>query len=193
MKAYHPKWEETETKTGGTSMADRFGLTLWEPFRGLERAFDRGLGWLDWPTWERPASAMKESGYFAPLEVFDRDGHTVVRMEVPGVEMGDIDIIVSDGILTIRGEKKKESEVKEGDYYHCETSYGAFHRQLAIPKGVDAEKIEATYEHGVLELLLPKAGEAKVHKIEPKSQAKSEARVEAEAKPKRRAKAKAKK
>ena len=109
------------------------------------------------------------------------------------MEMDDIDIIVSDGILTIRGEKKKETEVKERDYYHCETSYGAFHRQLAIPKGIHAEKIEATYEHGVLELLLPTAGEAQVHKIEPKSEARSEAKAEAKAKPKRRAKAKAKK
>ena len=123
------------------------------------------------------------------MEVFDRDGHTVVRLEVPGVKMSDIDIIVSDGILTIRGEKKKETEVKEENYYHCETSYGAFHRQLAIPKGIDAEKIEATYDQGVLELVLLKADEAQVRKIEPKSEAKAEAK----AKPKRRAKAKAKK
>ncbi len=77
----------------------------------------------------------------------------------------DIDISVTGDILTIKGERKAESEVKDEDYYCCERSYGSFSRSVALPSSVDANKIQATYEHGVLELSLPKMPEVKPKKI----------------------------
>jgi len=67
--------------------------------------------------------------------------------------------------LTIKGEKKAETEVKEEDYYCCERSYGSFYRSIALPCSVDANKIEADYEEGVLEVSLPRAPEVKPKKV----------------------------
>ena len=89
----------------------QFGMTRWEPFRNLERVLDRRWRWFDWPRYYWHEPSIEEHAYFAPLEVFDRDGQTVVKLEVPGVAMEDIDISMSDGMLTIRGEKKQEKEV----------------------------------------------------------------------------------
>ena len=158
-------------------MAAKFGLTRWEPFRGLtplEREVDRFFGgdplkWFDWPHyfWRQPL--VPEGVYVAPMEVFERDGQTVVRLEVPGVEMKDIDISLADGRLTVRGEKKQEEEIKEEHYYHSERSYGSFHRTLLVPKGIDEGKILATYDSGVLEVSLPKVEEKQAQKVEIKA------------------------
>ena len=133
-------------------MAERFGLTRWSPFRELslwDREMDRFFGhtgrWFDWPvyTWRRPLALGRE--YFAPMEVLERDGQTVVKLELPGMESEDIDISLADGVLTIKGEKKHEEEVTEGDYYRSERTYGSFRRTLAVPTGIDEGKITATY------------------------------------------------
>lgn len=157
-------------------MTDRFALTRWDPLRGLtplNREVDRLLGdalrWFDRPLYFRGWPLTIERGYFAPMEVFDRDGHTVVKLEVPGVEMKDIDISLSDGVLTIKGEKKHEEEIKEENYYHSERSYGSFRRTLLVPKGIDESKISAAFDSGVLEVSLPKVEEKPEHKVEVKA------------------------
>jgi HSP20 family protein len=110
-----------------------------------------------------------EREYFAPIEVFERDGQTVIRLEVRGVEMKDIDISLVDGMLTIKGEKRHEREIEEENYYHSERSYGSFHRTLLVPKGIEEGKISATYDSGVLEVLLPKFEEKPEHKVKVKA------------------------
>ena len=77
----------------------------------------------------------------------------------------DVDVSVDGDTLTIKGEKRTGNEVKEEDYCCCERSYGSFFRSIGLPSSVDAQKIEAHYEDGVLEVGLPKAGEAKAKKI----------------------------
>jgi HSP20 family molecular chaperone IbpA len=76
--------------------------------------------------------------------------------------MEDIDISVSDGLLTIKGEKKAEKEVKEEDRYCSERVYGSFRRTLSVPRDLDESNIHATYDNGVLEVLLPKAEQKKI-------------------------------
>lgn len=153
-------------------MVERTALTRLEPFRELtslekemDRLFNRASRWFDWPVdfWYRPA--MLEGGYIPSMEVFDRDGHTVVKLEVPGVEMEDIDISVTNGLLTIRGEKKREEEIKEESYYCSERSYGSFRRTLSVPGGIDSSNISATYHGGVLEVSLPKVEGKQEHKV----------------------------
>ena len=73
----------------------------------------------------------------------------------------EIDVSVAGDTLTLKGEGKAETEVKEEDYYCCERSYGSFSRSIAIPSDVNADKIKASYENGVLEVSLPKAPEVK--------------------------------
>jgi HSP20 family protein len=73
---------------------------------------------------------------------------------------------VEEGVLTIRGERKGEEEVKEEDYYCCERWAGSFERSLTLPSGVDTDKIKATFKNGVLEVHLPKVEKAKGKKVE---------------------------
>ena len=77
----------------------------------------------------------------------------------------DIHVSVEGDVLTIKGEKKTESDVKEDDYYRSERSYGSFFRSIALPSTVDANKIEADYDNGVLEVSIPKKPEIKPKKI----------------------------
>jgi HSP20 family protein len=104
-------------------------------------------------------------GWAPAVEVFEKEGKFVVKAELPGIKEEDMDISVVDNTLTIKGEKKTESEVKEEDYYCCECSYGSFSRSIALPSNVDAKKIAASYEDGVLGISLPKASEVKPKKI----------------------------
>ena len=99
------------------------------------------------------------------IEMFEKEDKFVVKAELPGMKEGDVDVSVADDTLTIKGERKTESKVKEEDYYCCERSYGSFSRSVALPSTVDAKKIEASYEDGVLEVSLPKAPEVKPKKI----------------------------
>ena len=141
------------------------GLIPWRPFRELEeleRRFEDIFGrpaalWRRLPTVER--------GWAPSIDVFEKEDKFVVKAELPGMKEDDIDVSVVGDTLIIKGERKAETEVKEEDYYCCERSYGSFSRSIALPSTVDAKKIEASYEDGVLEISLPKAPEIKPKKI----------------------------
>lgn len=152
-------------------MFERFALIRREPLTEVttfdtevDRFLNNALDLFEPPVYASgPLFAERE--IVAPMEVFDRNGQTVVRLEVPGIKMEDIDISVSDGMLTIKGEKKLEEEVKSGDCYCSERTYGSFRRTVSVPKGLEEGKISATYDKGVLEVTLPKAEEKPEHKI----------------------------
>jgi len=143
------------------------GLIPWRPFRELED-MERRLGDIfSQPLlpalWRR--TPMVEMGWAPAIEVFEKEDKFVVKAELPGMKEEDIDVSVVGDTLTIKGERKAESEVKEEDYYCCERSYGSFSRSIAVPSNVDAKKIEASFEDGVLDISLPKAPEVKPKKI----------------------------
>jgi HSP20 family protein len=143
------------------------GLIPWRPFREVEemqRHFEDLFGRPFLPAMWRRIPTM-EMGWAPAIEVFEKEDKFVVKAELPGMKEDDIDISVVGDTLTIKGERKAESEVKEEDYYCCERSYGSFSRSIAMPSSVDAKKIEASYEDGVLEVSLPKAPEVKPKKI----------------------------
>ena len=152
-------------------MFERFALIRREPLTEVttydtevDRFLNNALDLFELPVYvSEPLFAERD--IVAPMEVFDSDGNTVVRLELPGMTMEDIDISVSDGLLTIKGEKKAEKEVKEEGYYCSERVYGNFRRALSVPKDVDDSKIHATYDNGVLEVLLPKVEEKKGRKV----------------------------
>jgi HSP20 family protein len=95
------------------------------------------------------------------LEMFDKNDEIVVKAEVPGLDKPEIQVSVDGNLLTIEGEKKKEKETKDEDYYFSERAYGAFSRSLRLPVDVKADKVTANLNNGVLEVHLPKAEEAK--------------------------------
>jgi HSP20 family protein len=94
------------------------------------------------------------------LDMHESDNQVMLTAELPGVDEKDIDISVSDDMLTISGEKKHEFERKEGDRYRSERSYGKFARSVSLPFKIDADKVEAKFDRGVLKLTIPKPAEA---------------------------------
>ena len=97
-----------------------------------------------------------EQSLWSPqVEMLQRGDRLVVRADVPGVSKDDLHVDVEEGVLTIRGERREEREENEEGVYRSERSYGQFYRAIPLPEGVDAERCEATYKDGVLEITLP--------------------------------------
>ena len=90
----------------------------------------------------------------------------LVRAELPGMRLEDIKITVADNALSIRGEKRREEEKKGTTYHRVERVYGSFERSFSLGHAVAADKIEATYRDGVLDVSIPKAEEAKAREIQ---------------------------
>lgn len=144
----------------------------WRPFselprmeRDMERMFEdfltRPWSGLGWP---RRWRLREDIGIRGPaIDVYEEKDDVVVKVELPGMKKEDLELNISDNLLTIKGEKKKEEEVKEKEkgYYHSERSYGSFARTVEIPKDIQADKIRASFKDGVLEVRLPKTAEAK--------------------------------
>jgi len=146
-------------------------LSIWRPFRELApaRDFDRMRREMDrlWDSFfeGRPARRTEEGQWYPSLDVAETKNDVVVKAEIPGLDSKDIDISLSNGVLTIRGEKKREREEKEENYHLVERSYGSFTRLVQLPCEVKADKIDASYKNGVLKVILPKAEEAKKKEI----------------------------
>lgn len=146
-------------------------LTTWKPFKELEafRDFEKMRRNTDrfWDSFlERGVWRMDDDGeWFPSVDVSETKNEIVLRAEVPGLDTKDIDISLSDGLLTIRGEKKQEREDKEEDYHVVERSYGTFTRSIRLPKEVQSDKISASYKNGILKVTLPKSEEAKKKEI----------------------------
>ncbi len=147
-------------------------LTIWKPFTELTpfREFERMRRDMDrfWDSFFEgaPRRRGEERGEWLPsLDVSETKNELVVKAEVPGMDAKDIDISLSDGVLTIKGEKKQEKEEKEADYHLVERSYGSFTRSIQLPKEVQSDKISASYKDGILRIALPKSEEAKKKEI----------------------------
>jgi HSP20 family protein len=151
-------------------------LTIWRPFGEMApfRDFERMRRDMDrlWDSFfERGTLRGEEAGEWLPsLDVAETKNEIVVKAEVPGLEPKDIDISVSDGLLTIKGEKKQEREEKEENYHLVERSYGTFTRSIRLPNEVQSDKINASYKNGVLKVVLPKSEEAKKKEVKIKVQ-----------------------
>jgi HSP20 family protein len=147
-------------------------VTIWKPFTELTpfREFERMRRDMDrlWDSFFEGGLRRRteEGGEWLPsLDVSETKNELVVKAEVPGMDPKDIDISLSDGMLTIKGEKKQEKEEKEADYHLVERSYGSFTRSVQLPKEVQSEKINASYKNGILKITLPKSEEAKKKEI----------------------------
>ena len=145
------------------------GVELRSPFqfpafstlqREIDRLFDDfGRGWDRFT----PVTA------FPKVDVGESDGEIEITAELPGLEEKDINIRVSDGMLTVSGEKRTEQERKDKTYMVSERSYGAFSRSIVLPAGIDPAAIKATVSKGVLKVTVPKPASAKAAKIEVKT------------------------
>ncbi|MBV9080573.1 MAG: Hsp20/alpha crystallin family protein [Elusimicrobia bacterium] len=112
---------------------------------------------------------MSESpqGLWSPaVDVEEENGHVKVLAEMPGLKKEDIDVRVEGHSVVIKGEKKHETSGKENGYLRRERSYGSFYRRIELPEECDAQKIEASYKNGVLELTMPKRPEAQSKQVQ---------------------------
>jgi HSP20 family protein len=137
-------------------------IARFDPFRELNRV----LG--DLYTNRRSEDDLLARGTWVPsVDIFENDQHElVIKAELPEVKREDIDLRIENNMLTLRGEKKAESDVKDEQYHRMERVYGAFSRSFALPPTVDAGKVAADYKNGVLEIRLPRREEAKPKQIQ---------------------------
>jgi HSP20 family protein len=137
-------------------------LVKWEPFKelatmraGMDRLMD-SLFNIGTPL----------KGLWAPdLDISETDEEVLVKADLPGIDEKDLSVSLSGNNLLIKGEKKEEKEEKGKHFHRIERSFGGFQRMVALPVGVDADRIRAEYNKGVLEVHLPKKPEAKPHQI----------------------------
>jgi HSP20 family protein len=121
-------------------------IVRWDPFRDF--GFTTGATWVP------------------PVDIFQSgDQELVLKAELPDMTREDIDITVENFVLTIKGEKKLSSEVKDEQFHHVERRYGSFSRSFSLPRTVDASKVSAEYRNGVLTVRLPIREEARPRQI----------------------------
>ncbi len=137
---------------------------VWDPFRDwpvltqeMNRLFERPLArW--WPT-------GAEGQWLPEVDIVDQKDQILVKADLPGIKKEDFEVEVADGVLTIKGERKEETERKNGKTYRLERSYGSFLRSFALPAGVDESKVNASYKDGVLEITIPKLSGARAKQV----------------------------
>jgi len=144
-------------------MADKF-LGKWEPFRDMlnlradmDKVFKSFFSGLP----------EEREGYWAPIIDIEEDkNNIIVKIEIPGMKKDDIKVAVHGKILSVSGERKQESEVKDKIYHRIERAYGKFSRTITLPSEVDADKIKASYKDGLLRINLPKLESVKPRQID---------------------------
>ena len=149
-------------------------LIRWDPFREvqtfrqmMDRMMDESYVGAQrlWP--------QTGDGFPLALDVAEDQDKYIVKASVPGVDPSNIEITLSDNVLTIKGETQQENDIDEKNYQIRERRYGSFTRSVALPAGVDADNVEAIHEHGVLTLNLPKSEAVKPKKIAVKAMVES--------------------
>jgi len=126
------------------------------PFGNFEDLFDSVF---------RNVAAPTRENWMPAVDVLEKDGNLVLRVETPGVSEKDIELKLEGRVLTVKGEKKMDNEETRGDYRRIERRYGTFSRSFTLPETADPEKIRAEYRNGVLTVTVPQRPEAKPRDI----------------------------
>ena len=133
-------------------------LAKWDPFRDVKAAedeFDRLVG-----------RAFSRNAWVPALDVRELNDRFEVKMDLPGIDPGEVSVTFEDGSLSVSGKREFSSEEKDETWHRIERSFGSFARTLRLPRTVDAEAIQASFDKGVLTVLVPKAAQAKPRTIE---------------------------
>lgn len=159
-------------RTQGRHAAPKSSDDLLMPLhQGIDRLFSDFFG-ADLP---RLARFQWDGGFSPSMDVSETDGQLEVTAELPSLDEKDVEVSVSDGVLTIKGEKKSETkeEDKDRSHYRLERSYGSFRCSFQLPQGVDADKVSASFDKGVLKISIAKTEAARTatRKIEVKKAA----------------------
>ncbi len=144
-------------------------LIRYQPFTELRRVVDSLFDERFFAPYRFFTFSRSET---APIDMYHTDNKVVVKVALPGVKPEEVEVSITDDILTIKGETKAEEKIEREDYFYREHRYGAFCRTVALPSGLKTDKAEASFEDGVLTLTIPKAEEAKPKQIKVKATAK---------------------
>jgi HSP20 family protein len=141
-------------------------ITRWDPFREFTTVQDR-LNRLFRESYgpEGREESLTNTSFAPPVDVYEDEHSVSLKIEVPGIDEKDIDVRIENNVLTVHGERKFEKEEKEENFRRVERQYGSFTRTFTLPTTVDAERVSADYEKGVLKVSLPKKAEAKPKQI----------------------------
>ncbi len=142
-------------------------LVRWNPIRdmfSLRNHANRVFGDFYFPT-NREEGDMSMWNWNPVVDVYDNDDNIVLKAEIPGIDKKDIVVDVKGRVLTLKGERSSDNEVKEDNYYRRERCFGKFERAFNLPVDVELDKIKANYKDGVLEIEIPKPEEKKPKQI----------------------------
>src|SRR4051812_31883513 len=139
-------------------------LVRWDPVRELDtpqtdinQVFDTFFG-------RRTANG---TGRWVPaIDLAETDDQLVLSADLPGLDKDDVSIEIKDGVLTVSGERKAVHEETKNGYHRVERAYGGFSRSLSLPRGVDADQVQAEFDKGVLEVRIPKPAERRPHRVQ---------------------------
>jgi HSP20 family protein len=118
--------------------------------------------------WDMPSLFDGNAEWAPAFDISENEKEYVITAELPGIDIKDVDITLSEGVLSVKGEKKHEKEDKGEDYHRIERRYGSFHRSFRMPGSIETDKVDANYKDGILKLTLPKAEGSQTKKIEVK-------------------------
>ena len=140
-------------------------LVRWDPARELDslqgdmnRLFDRFF--------EGRGTNGASRRWIPAMDLVETEDALVLRGDLPGMSEDDVDIEIKDNVLTVSGERKAEHEEKSEGFHRVERAFGSFSRSLTLPRGIEAEKVEANFDNGVLEVRVPKPAEAKPTRVQ---------------------------
>lgn len=141
----------------------------WEPIRALRHQIDRLVSEFEWPDFRhawpvRSGVALPAwtglGGSVPPVDLVEHNGGYELQAELPGMTKDQIEVRLADGVMTIKGEKSAERIEDDEGYHLRERSFGAFQRSFRLPAGIEADKVEARFENGLLKISLPKSASA---------------------------------
>ena len=145
-------------------------LVRWEPVReltSLQHEMNRLFNtFFDAPITASEGGNGPSRRWMPAMDLVETEEHFVLRADLPGLTQDDVKLEIEDSVLTVSGERKIEHEVKKGGFYRVERGTGTFSRSLTLPDGVNADAIEASFEHGVLEVRIPKPEERKPRRVQ---------------------------
>jgi HSP20 family protein len=141
-------------------------IIRWDPFRDLVTLRDR-MNKLFEETFagREEESEMVKGAWYPSVDIHEKEKELVLTAELPGVDEKDIDIEIEGNTLTLKGKREIEKETKEENYHRIERSYGTFYRSFTLPSNVDAGKIKAEHDNGLLRINMPKKPELKPKKV----------------------------
>jgi len=144
-------------------------LTRWQPFREFPTMQDRvnRMNRLFRESFspEGPEEALTTTGFAPLVDIYEDEHNITLKIEVPGVDEKDLDVRIENNTLTVHGERQIEKEEKEENFRRVERQYGSFTRSFTLPTTVEAEKVSAHYDKGMLKIKLAKKADAKPKQI----------------------------